>query len=246
MRQPTTQRALLRCVSKTLKGLNCIADAGRLCQHKTPSTSIAVENLESGLANKTNEAVAEGHANTQGYVQQARELAGSALATAAVSSICSADRGCWRLMNFCFQTYLPTSITGVTSDGTPSTTASQTGTGVVSTLSSAAGTAVETAKSALNAASNAAAPHVETVRQAAQPHYENAIAAVQPHYETAKATVQPHVEKLAGVVGGTTTNATSDVTKPSDVPATTAPLESGNGHVGGPYTENAKSTVGSL
>ena len=36
---------------------------------------------------KTNEAVAEGQASTQGYVQQARELAGSALATAAVSHI---------------------------------------------------------------------------------------------------------------------------------------------------------------
>lgn len=136
----------------------------------------------------------------------------------------------------------------MTSDGTPSTTETQSGPGVVSTLSSAAGTAIETAKSAFNAASNAAAPHVETVRQAAAPHVETVIQAAQPHYETAKATVQPHVDRLTNAVSGVTTgtNDGTATTKPSEVPATTAPLESGGGHVGGPYTENGKSSVGSI
>ncbi|KAI0347773.1 hypothetical protein BDW22DRAFT_1479693 [Trametopsis cervina] len=181
-------------------------DAAKAAQFKVPAAGVAIVNLEAGLAEKTDAAVAEGQANTQGYVQQAREIAGSALATAA--------------------TYLPTSITGAsTTDNT--TTA---GSGVLSNLSSAAGTAVETAKSAYTTASQAAAPHVETAKQT-----------LQPHYETAKAAVQPHVDRLTEAVGNTVGTTPS---KPADVPATTAPLESGNGHVGGPYTDNGtKSTV---
>ena len=102
---------------------------------------------------------------------------------------------------------------------------------MINTLTSAAGTAVDTAKSALTAASNAAAPHVEAAKQAAQ-----------PHYETAKATIQPHVEKLTGAAS----NAINGASKPEDVPASTAPLESGYGHVGGPYVEGGKSNAGKL
>ncbi|KAI0094280.1 hypothetical protein BDY19DRAFT_901507 [Irpex rosettiformis] len=184
-------------------------DAAKAAQHKPAATAVAVDNLEAGLAQKTNEAVAEGKANTQGYVQQARELAGSALATAAI--------------------YLPSSLSGTTSNGTTSTTADANG--MANALSTAAGTAVETARSALNAVSNAAAPHVEAAKQAAQ-----------PHFDTTKATIQPHVDKLTG----TATNTVKGASKPSDVPALTAPLESGNGHVGGPYVEGGKSNVGNL
>ncbi|KAI0697529.1 hypothetical protein BC835DRAFT_1337531 [Cytidiella melzeri] len=201
-------------------------EAAKAAQHKVASTGGAIDNLEAGLAQKTDEAVAEGHANTQGYVQQARELAGNAFATAA--------------------SYMPTSIPGTTTDGTSSTTVSQTSSNVMATLASAAGTALETAKSTYAAASNAAAPHVETARQAAQPHYDTAVAAVQPHYETAKATVQPHVEKLSGVISNATATPTSNATKPDEVPATTAPLESAGGQVGGPYQEAGPTRLGQI
>ncbi|KAI0782363.1 hypothetical protein BC629DRAFT_1519013 [Irpex lacteus] len=215
----TSTAELQNTVEKNAQQVHSAADdAAKAAQYKVPATGVAINNLEAGLAQKTDEAVAEGQASTQGYVQQAREIAGSALATAA--------------------SYLPSSISGTT-NGTTSTTNTSTtanGQGVYDTLTSAAGTAVETAKSAINAASSAAAPHVEAAKQAAQ-----------PHYETAKATIQPHVEKLtnaaSAAVGGATTTTT---TKPGEVPATTAPIESGNGHVGGVYPEGGKSTAGNL
>ena len=71
---------------------------------------------------------------------------------------------------------------------------------MVSSLQSAAGTAVETAKSALSAAQQ---------------------------------TVQPHVERLAGAVSEQVNGING---KPVEVPATTAPLESSGGVVGGPYS----------
>ena len=46
---------------------------------------------------------------------------------------------------------------------------------------------------------------------------------------TVQQTAQPHVERLAGAVNDQLNG------KPSEVPATTAPLESSGGVVGGPY-----------
>ena len=96
------------------------------------------------------------------------------------------------------------------------------------TLQSAAGTAVETAKTVLSSA-----------QQTVQPHVERAIDAAQPHVEAA-------INKMSGAVGDVFSTTTS---KPEAPPATTAPLESAGGVVGGPYPETAtggKSTVGSL
>lgn len=61
-------------------------------QYKTPAVNGAVDQLEEGLSEKTNQAVADGQSTVDsakvvagGYVQQAREVVGGAMATAAVS-----------------------------------------------------------------------------------------------------------------------------------------------------------------
>ena len=51
------------------------------------SSVSAVDQLERNLSVKTSEATAEGQANVQGYVAQAKNLANSAIATAQVSVI---------------------------------------------------------------------------------------------------------------------------------------------------------------
>ena len=63
-------------------------------QHKSPAVNVAVDQLEEGLGEKTNEAVPEGQSTVgsakvaaNGYVQQAREIVGGAMATAAVSNV---------------------------------------------------------------------------------------------------------------------------------------------------------------
>ena len=65
-----------------------------------------MNDLENGLSQKTNEAVADGKVSTAGYVQQARDMAGSALATAAVSLVSLATYHSY-LLNFFGYTVLP-------------------------------------------------------------------------------------------------------------------------------------------
>ncbi|PSS05443.1 hypothetical protein PHLCEN_2v3823 [Hermanssonia centrifuga] len=115
-----------------------------------------------------------------------------------------------------------------------STTTSNTGTGIASSLQSAAGTAVETTKNVLSSAA-----------QAAQPHVESARAAAQPSIDSARAAAQPHIDRVSAAISGTpqTSEAT---TKPAEVPATTAPLESSGGIVGGPYPPGQTSKVASV
>ncbi|KAI0082090.1 hypothetical protein K474DRAFT_1703109 [Panus rudis PR-1116 ss-1] len=128
-------------------------------QHKAPGQ--AVDQLEEGLSEKTNQAAAEGQANVQGYVQQAKNLAGSAAATAS--------------------SYIP-STNG-------STLNTNTEGGVLNTLASTAGAAVNTAKGYVAAATNAAAPvassalgaglsAVETAKTTAAPYVQGATTAV--------------------------------------------------------------------
>ncbi|KAJ3481717.1 hypothetical protein NLI96_g7473 [Meripilus lineatus] len=58
-------------------------DAAATAQRR--SSVSAVDQLEQNLSAKTSQATAEGEANVQGYVAQAKNLASSALATAQVS-----------------------------------------------------------------------------------------------------------------------------------------------------------------
>ncbi|GJE85834.1 hypothetical protein PsYK624_019130 [Phanerochaete sordida] len=187
--------------------------AANTAQFKHPSAELAVDRLEEGLSEKTNEAVAEGQstvasatATAGGYVQQAREIVGGAMATAA--------------------SYLPASMPGSTATPTDQTTTTPTGSSVASTLQSAAGTAVETAKTVLTTAQQTVQPHVERLAGAAR--------------ATAEATTQSAYQA---------TGAGQASSKPDPVQPTTAPLESGNGVVGGPYPATAtggKSSVGEV
>ena len=125
------------------------------------------------------------------------------------------------------KSYLPSSISGSNASSNSTT---QSGSGVTSNLQNVAGTAVETAKSVLSSAQQTIQPHLETAKQTVQPYVESAINAA-----------QPHVEKLTGSSAGSGTAAPSD--KPGEVPATTAPLQSGGGVMGGPYSETGKSRM---
>ncbi|EKM61329.1 uncharacterized protein PHACADRAFT_204495 [Phanerochaete carnosa HHB-10118-sp] len=183
--------------------------AANSAQFKQVSTGVAVERLEEGLSVKTNDAVAEGQSNVASatsaagsYVQQAREIVGGAMVTAA--------------------SYLPSSVPGSTASSTDTEGNPIAGNTVASSLQSAAGAAVEAAKTALSAAQ----PHVERLATAAR---STAEAATQSAYQA--------------------TGAGQASSKPEPVQPTTAPLESSGGVVGGPYpatTTNGKSNVASV
>jgi len=137
---------------------NAAEDAATKAQYKSPTT--AVDNLEHGLSEKTDEAVAEGQGNVQGYVAQAKNLANSAITTA--------------------QSYLPSAGGTTTGNSTGNTAAS---------LQSTTGAALQTTTEYLIQAKNAAAPvanqaldaglaAVETARTTAAPYVQSAAEAV--------------------------------------------------------------------
>ncbi|KAL4241830.1 hypothetical protein ABKN59_000730 [Abortiporus biennis] len=146
---------------------NAAEDAATKAQFKSPAA--AVDQLERGMSNTTNAAAAEGKSNVQGYVQQVKDLANSAIATA--------------------QSYLPSSgsTTGISTaratDG-PSTTSN-----VGQTVAETATAAFATGKQYATAASNAAAPvaqsavgaglsAMETAKNTAAPYVQSAVNAV--------------------------------------------------------------------
>ena len=77
-----------------------------------------------------------------------------------------------------------------------------------------------------------------------QQYLASAAEAAKPYVESAAAAAQPHIEKAKNVVTGVASSATTSTGKPSEPPATTAPLESGPHVVGNPYpaTTNGQST----
>ncbi|KAL7285444.1 hypothetical protein ACG7TL_000541 [Trametes sanguinea] len=110
---------------------------------------------------------------------------------------------------------------------------------------------VETAKNLASSAIATAQSTVETGKQylasaqeAAKPYVESAAATAKPYVESAAAAAQPHIEKAKNVVTGVASSATASTGRPSEPPATTAPLESGPHVVGNPYpaTTNGQST----
>ncbi|KAI8981394.1 hypothetical protein BD414DRAFT_99757 [Trametes punicea] len=110
---------------------------------------------------------------------------------------------------------------------------------------------VEQAKNLASSAIATAQSTVETGKQylasaqeAAKPYVESAAATAKPYVESAAAAAQPHIEKAKSVVTGAVNSGSSTTGRPSQPPASTAPLESGPNVVGGPYpaTTNGQST----
>ena len=100
-----------------------------------------------------------------------------------------------------------------------------TGTNVKTTLQSATGSAIETAKNVLSSAQQTIQPHVGRLAGAAQ--------------ATAQAVSNSAAQASADTEQGSN--------KPSLPPATTAPLESSGGIVGGPYPATvSESDVGTV
>ncbi|KAI0719957.1 hypothetical protein C8T65DRAFT_634441 [Cerioporus squamosus] len=93
---------------------------------------------------------------------------------------------------------------------------------------------------------------VQTAIATGKEYLASAQATAKPYVESAAAAAQPHIEKAKGAVLGSTPSTTSGSSvsgKPSEVPASSAPLESGSNVVGNPYpaTVNGQSTkVGEL
>ncbi|KAI0735004.1 hypothetical protein C8Q76DRAFT_791588 [Earliella scabrosa] len=175
---------------------NAAVDAAHSAELKEPQAAGAVDRLEHDLSDKTNAAASEGaadvasaKASATGYVEQAKNLAGSAIATA--------------------QSYLP---------GTGATTTTQT-----------------------NGTANGGV--VQSAIATGQQYLASAQAAAKPYIESATAAAQPRHEKAMAAVSGSST------TGQPEVPATTAPLQSGPNVVGNPYpaTTNSQTTkVGEL
>ncbi|RDX51046.1 hypothetical protein OH76DRAFT_1401813 [Lentinus brumalis] len=171
-------------------------DAAQTAEIKEPHAASAVDKLEEDLSQKTNAAASEGAADVgaakataTGYVEQAKNLASTAIATA--------------------QSYIP-STTQTSQTGT--TQANSTGGGIGATVQSAIATGKE--------------------------YLASAQATAKPYVESAAAAAQPHLEKAKGAVLGSTPSTTSGSSvsgKPSEVPASSAPLESGPNVVGNPY-----------
>ncbi len=86
---------------------------------------------------------------------------------------------------------------------------------------------------------------MSSAAQAAQPHVESARAAAQPSIDSARAAAQPHIDRVSAAISGATQTSEA-TTKPAEVPATTAPLESSGGIVGGPYPPGQTSKIASV
>ncbi|KAI0640645.1 hypothetical protein C8Q79DRAFT_1004230 [Trametes meyenii] len=180
---------------------NVANDAATAAQVKDPQPAFAVNQLEQDLSHKTNVAASQGAADVEsakeaaiGYVEQAKNLASTAIATA--------------------QSY----VTGTQHAGNnvPKTSGSE----VQSTMQSV----VETGKQ-----------YLASAQEVAKPYVESATAAATPYIQSAAEAAQPHIAKAKGVVTGKTGSCSSDYNKPPEVPASTAPLESGPHVVGSPY-----------
>ncbi|EIW64300.1 uncharacterized protein TRAVEDRAFT_55262 [Trametes versicolor FP-101664 SS1] len=185
---------------------NAAFDAATSAQIKEPLSGSAVNQLEEGLAHKTDAAASQGavdveaaKATATGYVEQAKNLASGAFATA--------------------QSYVPST-----------TTTSNAASGVSSTVQSA----VATGQQYLASAQEAAKPYVASAIATAKPYVDSAAATAKPYVDQASAAAQPHIEKAKSVLPGVSSTEPA-ATKPPAPSATTAPLESGPHVVGGPY-----------
>lgn len=93
---------------------------------------------------------------------------------------------------------------------------------------------IQSAKNTVRSAYDAANPHIETIKSAVTPHLENARLSAQaavdsalPHIEDMKAKVQDSMGMGADAVGGPDSTGQKTFESVSDIPSTSAPLESG-------------------
>jgi hypothetical protein len=123
-----------------------------------------------------------------------------------------------------------------------------------------ASTAYNTAAGVVSGAQAAVQPHLDTATAAVKPHLDNATAAVKPHLDNATAAVKPHLDAAtnaaaphidrakvaatnlvnqATLAGAITPDESSTDYKthnaPTDIPATSAPLETAGNPTGTPY-----------
>jgi len=148
----TSTMELQRDVEKNAAKAHDAAEAAAAhAPFKAPATQGAVDKLEEDLAEKTHQAVLDGQSSVDqakaagvGYVESAKNLANSALSTAA--------------------SYIPGGGAGSTTTTDKAASTNGTGTGVVASLQSAAGTAINTAANVLSSAGAAAAPHLEAAK----------------------------------------------------------------------------------
>ena len=87
---------------------------------------------------------------------------------------------------------------------------------------------------------------MQSAIQTGKEYLASAQAAAQPYIETAAGTAQATLEKAKGAVAGTTQTGSSVSGKPSEVPASTANLESGPHVVDTPYPPNQTNKVAEL
>ncbi|KAI5117071.1 hypothetical protein M0805_007948 [Coniferiporia weirii] len=217
---------------KASKVQSVASDAAEVAQDKFPDTAkqtaSTTDVLQNDLAEKTDAAAAEGQKDVEDvkaagatYVGQAKQYAGSILATA--------------------QGYLDAGQNKLS----PQNGTTQAG-GIVPTLQSATGTALGTTKNLLSSAQEMLQPHVENARAAAQPHIDSAVETAQPYVEKAKETVQPQVQKASETVQPHLQKAADTVQSHVQKAKETAqPHVDATADTARPYVESAKRAVSS-
>ncbi|TFY83543.1 hypothetical protein EWM64_g455 [Hericium alpestre] len=149
----------------------------------TGKTSDAFIQLEAQASQVTDAAVAEGQRNAQSateaganYLEQAKSLASSAIATA--------------------QSYLPTSVTG--QNASPATSTQKGGPSIQEHASST----LQSAQQAAQQYASSAQQYASSAQQAAQPHIETARASLQSGFEQAKESAQEYLGSATGKAHG--------------------------------------------
>ncbi|KZS93460.1 hypothetical protein SISNIDRAFT_454652 [Sistotremastrum niveocremeum HHB9708] len=211
------------------------------------TTSDAANQFGNQAAAVTGQAVHEGQENVEaakatgaGYLEQAKNLAGTALATAQgyvqAGQEAIAPKEGESTQSSIVNTLQSTASTALGYTKSALSTAQ-------STISNTAQSAYGAAQPHIDAATEAAAPHVQAAKDAIQPHLENAQATVQPHVEQARAAAQPHIDYAAQKVQeqlGSAKSAYGSESTPSGVAPTTADLESGPHTISQPYGGSAE------
>lgn len=203
-----------------------------LIQEKFPENNRSTADaLQKDLAATTDAAAAQGkhdvHAAAQtgqSYLDQAKLVAGSALATA--QGYVQAGQN--KLQN--------------------SETAGDNGNaGVTGTLASAAGTALGVTKNALSYAQETLQPHVDSAKAAAQPHIDNAANAAQPYVDSAKGTAQSAIDTTAPYMESAKSTAQKAIDTASpyvqSAKETVQPYAQKATDAAKPYVNSAKETV---
>ncbi|KAL5535829.1 hypothetical protein ACEPAF_3923 [Sanghuangporus sanghuang] len=175
--------------NKTSEVQTVASDAAEKAQQKFPETvaqtASTADVLQNKLSEKTNEAASEGKKDVEAakatgnsYVEQAKTVGASVLATA--------------------EGYVQAGQNKLTQ------TAQSEGGGVVPTLAGAANSALGATKSALGYAQETLQPHVENARATVQPHVENAASTASSYAQSAADAAKPYVQSAKETVTSST------------------------------------------